>query len=112
LAGYRVYYREEGQEYDFDFPDWENAETTCTIYGLIEGITYYFVSRAYDIYGNESENSIELNNAGVASTTDLCVGDFLFDGDVDSSDLAELIANPALLDLSTFAAQFGRTDCP
>ena len=33
-------------------------------------------------------------------------------GDVDGSDLAELVANPALLDLSTFAAEFGRTNCP
>lgn len=41
-----------------------------------------------------------------------CFGDFYEDGDVDAADLAELVANPALLDLSTFAAEFGRTDCP
>ena len=41
-----------------------------------------------------------------------CEGDFEPDGDVDGADLAELVANPALLDLSTFAAEFGRTDCP
>jgi len=41
-----------------------------------------------------------------------CEGDFApADGDVDGSDLAELVANPALLDLSTFAAEFGRTNC-
>ena len=41
-----------------------------------------------------------------------CPGDFDSDGDVDGSDLAELVAHPVLLDLSTFADEFGRTDCP
>lgn len=40
-----------------------------------------------------------------------CAGDFDLDGDVDGSDLAELAANPGLLDLSLFASNFGRTDC-
>lgn len=38
-------------------------------------------------------------------------GDFEDDGDVDGSDLAELAANPGLLYLSSFAAEFGRTNC-
>ena len=41
-----------------------------------------------------------------------CIGDIEEDGDVDGGDLAELVANLALLDLSTLAAEFGRTDCP
>ena len=41
-----------------------------------------------------------------------CEGDFDHDGDVDGSDLATLAANPDLLDLSIFAAEFGRTNCP
>ena len=51
---------------------------------------------------------------GVWSTViaDFCEGDFDGDGDVDGSDLAELVANPGLLDLSSFAAHFGRTNCP
>ena len=71
LEGYRVFYREEGQDYDFDFPDWEGDETTCTLYGLDDNTTYYFVSRAYDIYGNESENSVELvtSDGGTTITT-------------------------------------------
>jgi len=39
---------------------WDGTETICTISGLDDNFTYYFVSRAYDIYGNESENSVEL----------------------------------------------------
>jgi len=68
LEGYRVFYREEGQNYDFDFPDWEGDETTCTLYGLDDNTAYYFVSRAYDIYGNESENSVELYTADGGAT--------------------------------------------
>jgi len=46
-------------------------------------------------------------------TAEVCEGDLEGDdGDVDGSDLAELVANPALLDLSTFAAEFGRKNCP
>ena len=68
LEGYRVFAREEGQNYDYDNPYWEGTETTCTIYGLTDGITYYFVARAYDIYGNESENSVELSTSDSGAT--------------------------------------------
>jgi PKD repeat protein len=36
-------------------------------------------------------------------------GDFAGDGDVDGKDLAALIADPGLLDITTFAANFGKT---
>jgi len=60
LAGYRVYYREEGQSYDYTNPSWEGVETTCTIYGIDETKTYYFVARAYDTEGFESSDSNEV----------------------------------------------------
>jgi hypothetical protein len=60
LAGYRVFYRQEGQNYDYNNPAWKGTETTCTINGLDNNTTYYFVSRAYDTNGNASENSVEL----------------------------------------------------
>ena len=41
----------------------------------------------------------------------LCAGDFDHDLDVDGSDLARLILNPALLDSAAFADEFGRTGC-
>ncbi|BBO88643.1 fibronectin type III domain-containing protein [Desulfosarcina ovata] len=46
--GYRVFAREEGQSYDYQYPLWEGDETTCTLAGLVEGITYYFVVRAFE----------------------------------------------------------------
>ena len=52
-VGYRVFYREEGQSFDFNFPDWEGTETSCTLYGLEDDKTYYFSVRYYDEYGNE-----------------------------------------------------------
>ena len=60
LAGYRVFYREQSQSYDYANPSWEGTNTYCTIYNLDETKTYCFVARAFDTEGFESENSIEL----------------------------------------------------
>ncbi len=40
-----------------------------------------------------------------------CDGDFNVDGDVDGSDLATSADDQSLLDLSVFAANFGKDDC-
>jgi hypothetical protein len=61
LAGYRIFYREDGQSYDYDYPAWEGTETTCTIYDLNNDTTYYFVARAFDEAGNESGDSDEVS---------------------------------------------------
>ena len=41
----------------------------------------------------------------------LCEGDFDNEGDVDGSDLSELISGNKTLDLDVFAMEFGRNDC-
>ena len=50
--GYRVFARESGASYNYANPIWESdnySQTTeCTLIGLTEGTTYYFVVRAYD----------------------------------------------------------------
>lgn len=60
LAGYKVFFREEGQSYNYNTPYWETTEPTCTIYDLDETKTYYFVVRAFDTKGKESKNSNEV----------------------------------------------------
>jgi hypothetical protein len=60
LAGYKVFYREEGQSYNYNEPYWESTEPECTIYDLDNTKTYYFVVRAFDIDGNTSDNSNEV----------------------------------------------------
>ena len=62
LDGYRVFHRQEGDSYKYNHPDWAGgcAETTCTIYGLDDNTTYYFVARAVDEEGNESADSNEV----------------------------------------------------
>ena len=60
LAGYRVFYREEGQSYNYDTPYWETTNNFCTIYDLDETKTYYFVVRAFDANEFESTNSNEV----------------------------------------------------
>ena len=61
LSGYRIYYREEGQDYDYENPAWEGTATTCTIFDLNNNTTYYFVARAFDTSNNESEDSDEVS---------------------------------------------------
>lgn len=52
-------------------------------------------------------------SGGTISPASLCEGDFApSDGDVDGSDLAWLIAHLSELDLSVFAGNFGRENCP
>ncbi|MEJ2658737.1 MAG: PKD domain-containing protein, partial [Desulfobacterales bacterium] len=60
LAGYRVFSREQSQSYDYANPSWEGTDTYCIIYDLDETKTYCFVARAFDSYGNESANSVEV----------------------------------------------------
>ncbi len=45
--GYRLYQRQEGQEYDYTQPCWSGTETTATIYNLEWDTTYHFVVRAF-----------------------------------------------------------------
>jgi hypothetical protein len=60
LAGYRVFSRLEGEDYDYDFPVWEGTETTCTIDILDENLPNYLVVRAFDTEGYESADSNEV----------------------------------------------------
>jgi len=62
LAGYRAFYREEGQSYYYTNPAWEGIETTTIISGLDYTKDYYFVVRAFDTEGYESGNSNEVSS--------------------------------------------------
>jgi len=59
LAGYTLFCREQGQNYDYANPSWEGTDTTCTIYDLDETKTYFFVVRAVDTEGFQSSDSNE-----------------------------------------------------
>ena len=66
LAGYKIFSREDGQSYAYEEPAaWEGSGTTCTIYGLDDHSTYYFVARAFDTRGSESGDSNEAYYAPV-----------------------------------------------
>ncbi len=60
LAGYHVYAREEGEDYNYNHPEWEGNDTQCTVKGFDEYESYYFVVRAFDSDGNESGDSNEV----------------------------------------------------
>lgn len=56
--GYRLYQRLSGQTYNYAVPAWNGSATSCTIDGLAEGATYYFVVRAFqgsDLSGDSNE---------------------------------------------------------
>ncbi|MBW2248317.1 MAG: PKD domain-containing protein [Deltaproteobacteria bacterium] len=59
LAGYTLFCREQGQNYDYTNPCWEGTDTACTIYDLDETKTYFFVVRAVDTEGFQSSDSNE-----------------------------------------------------
>ena len=65
FAGYRIFYREVGQHYNYLDPYWETIDPICTIYDLDETKTYYFMVRAFDTNGLESANSKEVILIGV-----------------------------------------------
>ncbi len=60
LAGYKVFYRQEGQSYNYTNPYWETTDPTCIIYDLDETDTYYFIVRAISTEGFQSGNSNEV----------------------------------------------------
>ncbi|OEU84091.1 MAG: hypothetical protein BA873_07935 [Desulfobulbaceae bacterium C00003063] len=60
LAGYRVFFREEGRSYNYDDPVWKGTDITCTIHNLDIATTYCFVVRAFDKAGYESGDSAEV----------------------------------------------------
>lgn len=69
LAGYRLFCREQGEEYNYEYPDWDGTEIEGTITDLAEGLVYYFVARAYSTEGLESGNSNEVCYDGTVQTT-------------------------------------------
>jgi len=60
VEGHKVFKREESQNYDFTTPVWQGSDPICTLDGLKEGITYYFIAITYDKEGNISHNSNEI----------------------------------------------------
>ena len=62
VAGYMIFCREKGKNYDYNAPVWEGDNTffQCSIGGLDESKTYYFVIRSVDRYDNQSYDSPEV----------------------------------------------------
>jgi len=68
LAGYRVFWRELGEAYDYSARFKEVESTTCRVPDLKLSVMYYFVVRAFDLNQNESENSDDVGWIGVGET--------------------------------------------
>jgi hypothetical protein len=74
VEGYRVYAREHWASYDYDSPVWAGSDTTCTIFDLAEGVSYYFVARAFNEFA-ESGNSNEVSMLVSESVSEIGVRD-------------------------------------
>jgi hypothetical protein len=64
IAGYRLFSREAGEDYDYDNPAWEGEEIFCSIFVDDEDAVYLFVVRAFDEEGFESDDSNEAVYSG------------------------------------------------
>lgn len=95
IEGYQLFGREEGQDYDYDAFWWQGDHTfnQCTIEGLDENKTYYFVLRAFsgdNVSADSNEVRYETNDL---ATNDLAPNDlapndsYLDDGGGGSDDL-------------------------
>jgi hypothetical protein len=87
-AGYEVFFREEGQSYDFGDPAWEGTGTSCTIFDLDEDTGHYFVVRAFDGTGTQSENSNEVYYAPLVDVDAVVLVDQT-EGELTTKDLME-----------------------
>lgn len=94
VAGYVIFAREAGQQYDYNDPEDQVEATQVTLTGFDEVESYYFVVRAVDTNGNESGDSNEVywdpsgtHDSGGSSALDSDDDDtFSFDGGGASGD--------------------------
>ncbi|MFC1876761.1 choice-of-anchor U domain-containing protein [Thermodesulfobacteriota bacterium] len=75
LAGYRIFHRIAGGAYNYSDPVWEGSQTSCTITVANEEIRHYFVARAFDTEGLESQNSEEACLGCSTEPSDNCPND-------------------------------------
>ncbi len=75
VEGYRVFHRIEGDAYNYPNPAWEGSETSCTIEIADDEGRHYFVARAFDTEGFESQDSDEVCLGCSIDTGDNCPND-------------------------------------
>lgn len=81
LAGYKAFSRIEGEDYDYSEPAWQGTDTTCTIAIYDDDLSYYFVVRAFDEVGRESESSNEVCYRCPDDAKNPDGGNYLYDPD-------------------------------
>jgi len=97
LAGYQVFFREEGLNYDYNQPAWEGMDETCALIGLDVNITYYVIVRAFNFLGIVSEDSNEVfigpdvDGDGIIRSQDNCPMDYNPDQlDMDADSIGDI----------------------
>ena len=81
--GYRVYARQQGNDYDYSAPAWEGTSNSVTLTNLPVGSTWYFVVRAF-VGEYESNDSNEVHMTVVDDDTTISpVAYYPFNGNAD-----------------------------
>ena len=93
LAGYRIFYREKGQSYNYEEPAWEGSEATCTIYNLDDNTTYYFVARAFNTWAESSDS----NEACYALQGTVEIGEVSVDHNWKRVEFSEAFSDPVVV---------------
>ncbi len=75
IAGYRVFHRVAGNAYNYSKPAWEGSKTSCTIDIATDDMRHYFVARAVDTRGFQSQNSDEVCLGCSTDSADNCPND-------------------------------------
>ena len=104
VAGYYVYYGIDSGSYSVKID--AGSEPLYTVVGLDDLKSYYIAVTAYNEFG-ESDFSEEIIHVSYA-----CQADIDFDRDIDGSDLGLYAEDAMGINLATFVAKFGSTDCP
>ena len=104
VTGFYVYHGLESGNYSTKID--AGSGTQYTLVGLDDLKSYYISVTAYNEFG-ESDFSGEIIYASYA-----CQADIDFDGDIDGSDLMLYAEDTMNMNLSTFVAKYGMTDCP
>jgi len=62
---YMLFYREQGEHYDYMRPAWEGSATQCRVINLDDDATYYLVVRAYNDFGESGDsNEVRYRDGG------------------------------------------------
>ena len=103
--GYRLYMRQEGQNYNYNEPIWQGTDNQCTITESTGNTDYYFVVRAF-VGNEESGDSNEIRYTPTATNPIIDNGD---QGTASSGNWSLSSGTPYIGSQSVYSDEAGAT---